>query len=340
MQQKIPLPVVLIIGRRPLAAAFACTALLSLLAFAGPVYMLLVYARALPQRDPGELLRLTAAMGLLYGLAAVADIARQRIFALRARAIDGLVIAIAGIRPVPVRDLDGICAFLTGPAAAALCDLPFLPVYLLALYLLHPAFAAMAAVAALTVAGCLLTAALVSRGPTERAARLDAQRRTLAAQLADRGLSAASAGTRTRAWTTVHRRLREEQDVAARPVMLAAAMVRALRPALQSSMLGLGVYLVMLDMCAPASILIAAILLPRVLGPLEIALGQWRNIQSAGASAEKLRAFIAPAATLAPRAARSTAPAVRATLRASGSSVGTDERTAPGPSTPSTATAG
>ncbi|HET6322597.1 MAG TPA: hypothetical protein VFF87_11140 [Hyphomicrobium sp.] len=342
MQQKIPLSLVLMVGRRPLAAAFACTGLLSLLAFAGPVYMLLVYARALPQRDPGELLRLTAAMGLLYGLAAVADIARQRIFALRARAIDGLVIdgAVAGVRPVPVRDLDGVCAFLTGPAAAALCDLPFLPVYLLALYRLHPAFAAMAAVAALTVAGCLLAANLVSRGPTERAARLDAQRRTLAAQLADRGLSAASAGTRTRAWTTVHRRLREEQDVAARPVMLAAAMVRALRPALQSAMLGLGVYLVMLDMCAPASILIAAILLPRVLGPLEIALGQWRNIQSAGASAEKLRAFIAPAATLAPRAARSTAPAVRATLRASGSRVGTDERTAPGPSTQSTATAG
>jgi len=331
VQQKVPLSLLLIIGRPRLAAVLGCTAFLSLLAFAGPVYMLLVYDRALPLRDTGELFRLTVAMGLLYGLGALADIARQRIFAARARTIDALVIegAAGGDRPVPVRDLDGVYAFLAGPAPAALCDLPFLPVYLAALCLLHPTFAVMGTVAALSVAGCLLAAGHASRAPGERAARLDVQRRTLAAQLNGQDLSEASSGRR-RAWVIVHRRLREEQDAAARRVALGAAAVRALRPALQSAMLGLGAYLMMLGACPPASILIAAILLPRVLGPLEIALVQWRNIQSAGASAEKLREFIVFPADNASRTGRSTAPAVRARLRASGSSA--KSRSGPRPS--------
>jgi len=57
-------------------AAFGCTAALGLLAFAGPAYMLMVYDRVLPARDAAELLRLTVAMVLLYGLGAGADIAR------------------------------------------------------------------------------------------------------------------------------------------------------------------------------------------------------------------------------------------------------------------------
>lgn len=334
MQNKFPISILLIIGRSRLAAALGCTACLGLLAFAGPVYMLLVYERALPQRDTGELLRLTVAMGLLYGLGAMADIARQRIFAARAGMIDRLTIegAVVGDRPVPARDLDGVYAFLGSPAPAALCDLPFLPVYLAALYLLHPTFAVMGTVAALSVAGCLLAAGRASRAPAERATRLDAQRRTLAAQLTHPSPCAASGSGRGHAWIIVHRRLREEQDAGARPVALAAAAVRALRPALQSAMLGLGAYLVMLGACPPASILIAAILLPRVLGPLEIALGQWRNIQSAAASAEKLREFLGPAAISASHAGRSVAPSIHVGLRASASKAQAGPSVVPGPS--------
>lgn len=321
MQQKVWLPLLTITGRGRLAGVLACTACLGLLAFAGPVYMLLVYERALPARDTGELLRLTVAMGLLYGLGAVAEIARQRIFAGRGRAIDDLVIegAAGGGRPVPVRDLDGVYGFLAGPVPAALCDLPFLPVYLAALYLLHPAFAAVGALAAVSIAGCLLAAGRASRAPAERASRLDVQRRTLEARLGGQRPGERSAGGRSRAWTIVHRRLRDEQAAAARSIASAGAVVRALRPAWQSAMLGLGAYLVMVGGCAPASILVAAILLPRVLGPLEIALGQWRTIQSAGASAEKLRAFIVPGRAFAAHAGRTSAPAVQAALRVSGS---------------------
>jgi len=313
-------------------AAFGCTAALGLLAFAGPAYMLLVYDRVLPARDTAELLRLTVAMVLLYGLGAGADIARQRIFAARAKAIDGLVIegAIGGDRPVPVRDLDGVYAFLGSAAPAALCDLPLLPIYLAVLYMLHPAFAAMGVAAALSVSACLLAGNRISRAPVERAAYLDAQGRTLAAQLANQGTREASAFGRSRAWIVLHRRFRHEQDTAARPIALAAAAVRALRPALQSAMLGLGAYLAMLGTSEPASILIAAILLPRVLGPLEIALGQWRTIQSAGASAAKLRKVLLLSAALTSHNGRSTAPAIRVRLRASGSSAESQSDSRPG----------
>jgi ABC-type protease/lipase transport system fused ATPase/permease subunit len=88
-------------------------------------------------------------------------------------------------------------------------------------------------------------------------------------------------------------RLRQEQDATVRPTMIAAAIVRALRPAVQSATLGLGVYLAMAGACTSASILAAAIVLPRVLGPLEMAITHWRSFKAAHASADRLHGLLA-----------------------------------------------
>jgi ABC-type protease/lipase transport system fused ATPase/permease subunit len=92
-----------------------------------------------------------------------------------------------------------------------------------------------------------------------------------------------------RDWFHRNARLRHEQDAAARPAMAAAAIIRALRPALQSATLGLGVYLAMTGACAPASILAASIIMPRVLGPIELVLMHWRGLKAARTSAQRLQ---------------------------------------------------
>lgn len=77
-------------------------------------------------------------------------------------------------------------------------------------------------------------------------------------------------------------------DAAARANILVASILRALRPALQSTMLGLGAYLVMVAQSHPASILAAAIVLPRVLGPVETIAAHHRSIAAARLAAERL----------------------------------------------------
>ena len=97
--------------------------------------------------------------------------------------------------------------------------------------------------------------------------------------------------------------------------MVAGAIIRALRPAMQSATLGLGVYLAMAGACTSASILAASILLPRVLGPLELAITHWRSFEAARASALRLQQNLARPALADAGRAPPTRAGVRIILR-------------------------
>ncbi len=193
---------------------------------------------------------------------------------------------------IPLRDLDQIRSFLVGQAPPALCDLPWLPVYLTVMFLLHPLFGVLAFAAGVSIGGCLLAAERSSQRMAQLAATIAQRRWRLAVHLSREGGSA-SAGVPRRAWRALHTQLRDAQDAAVRPMMMSSATLRALRPALQTGTLGLGGYLAMTGACSPAAILIASILMPRVLGPLETAITHWRALKAAYASAVKVHGLAA-----------------------------------------------
>ena len=307
------LPYWSLLGRRELIAVVACTAGINTLALAGPLYMLLLHGRVLPAHDPKALLAATAIMLILYACGATFDIARQRVFARCARRVD-LKLAARTARclgATQVRDLDQVRAFLAGQGPPALCDLPWLPLYAAAMFALHPLFGVLASVAALAIAGCLLISARLSRIPELCAARSAEKRWRLTPLPASR--------SHARDWFRRNARLRHEQDAAARPAMTATAIIRALRPALQSATLGLGVYLAMTGACAPASILAASIIMPRVIGPLELAFMHWRGLKVARTSAQRLQQHLAkPVLEREAREAPARRPGVQIVLRKSG----------------------
>lgn len=223
----------------------------------------------------------------LYACGAAFDLARQRVFFRCARRVDLKLAARTARRhnSTPVRDLDQVRAFLIGQGPPALCDLPWLPLYAAAVFALHPLFGVLAGVAALAIAGCLLIAGRLSRIPELCAAR-SAEKRW-------RCLPMPASRSHARDWFLRNARLRHEQDAAARPAMAAGAIIRAVRPALQSATLGLGVYLAVTGACTPASILAASIIMPRVMGPLELIFMHWRGLKAACASAYRLQQHLA-----------------------------------------------
>jgi ABC-type protease/lipase transport system fused ATPase/permease subunit len=161
------------------------------------------------------------------------------------------------------------------------------------------------------LAGALLAADRRSAEPTRRFTRAaDEYRRAITTPASRRALVAAGA------------RLRTAQEAAGRPSVIAGASVRALRPALQSAILGLGVYLAATGHCPPGSALAASIVLPRILGPLEMALAHWRSLSAAHASAARLHALLtspeSAGAIPFPRARSEAAPRVRIVLRRAG----------------------
>ena len=88
-----------------------------------------------------RVLALTFAMLLLYRAERAPRPRAPTAFGRFANVVDRRLAAAATrcMPTIPLRDLDQIRAFLVGQAPPALCDLPWLPVYLTAMFLLHPA---------------------------------------------------------------------------------------------------------------------------------------------------------------------------------------------------------
>jgi ABC-type protease/lipase transport system fused ATPase/permease subunit len=165
-------------------------------------------------------------------------------------------------------------AFLSGPAPAALFNVPWLPVCLGAIYLLHPLLGVFATRAAGLLLGLTLEAERGNRGRRVHVARTARARCSFASSA--RGAAAAGQtyieGGLHRRWTTLNRRHLQAQALAA-----LTAAVKAVRPALQSWILGTGAFLVIDGKMAAGVIFATSIILSRALAPLEMAAARWRS---------------------------------------------------------------
>jgi ATP-binding cassette subfamily C protein len=152
---------------------------LNLLALTGSFYMLQVYDRVLPSRSIPTLVGLTVLMAGLYAAFGLLDFFRARIVSrigtrlehdLRQSvftAVQSFPTQVTGRGDglEPVRDLDQIRGFLSGLGPAAVLDMPWVPVFLAVVYLLHPALGGFAAGGALLLVSLALVAELRSRDP-------------------------------------------------------------------------------------------------------------------------------------------------------------------------------
>ena len=281
--------------------------------------MTVLYGRVLNARDAQYLVSLTALMLVLYALSGCLDIVRHGVLLRCAQRTDRTLSALLlGKRrdTRTIADLDRLRAVLGGHAPAALCDLPWAPLYLCVLFLLHPLFGLLAAMGGVLPVACLIIAERRSAVPARQAAQLSLQRCAL---LAD------GSGVMRVRWLRVHARLREAQDAIVWPTLVAAAILRSQRAALQSAMLGLGAYLVMSGACHPPAMLAAPIMLARFLGPLESGIAHWRGLAAAIDGAMRLYTLLAvaterPRAPAAPmqRNGSIALPRVQIILRSSG----------------------
>jgi ABC-type protease/lipase transport system fused ATPase/permease subunit len=274
-------------GGRRLTAVFVCTAGINLMALTGPAYMAVLYDRVLIARDAQYLVGLTALMLVLYALSGCLEIVRHGVLLRCAERIDRtLSTLLLGRRrhAGAIADLDRVRAILGGHVPAALCDLPWVPLYLCVLFLLHPLFGLLAAMGGILPVACLIMGERRIAHSARVAAQLNTQRWAL---------PAAGPGTPRTRWLLANTRLREAQDATVWPTLVTAAVLRSQRAALQSAMLGLGAYLAMSGACHAPAMLAAPILLARVLGPVESAIAHWRSLTAARDSALRLYTFLA-----------------------------------------------
>jgi ABC-type protease/lipase transport system fused ATPase/permease subunit len=89
-----------------------------------------------------------------------------------------------GVKPVllqqPLRDLDQVRTFMSGMGPTAFLDMPWIPVFLIGLFLFHPLIGLTALLGTAAIIAMTLVTERISRGATKSAMDLNAQRQVLA----------------------------------------------------------------------------------------------------------------------------------------------------------------
>lgn len=279
-------------------AVAAFSIVVNLLQLTGSFYMLQIYDRVLVSRSEPTLVAISVLTAFLFLALGVLDHARARIMAkIGARMqqrMDRRVFA-AALRQLNLwpndqpalaaqRDLEALQRLWASPVLLAVFDIPWIPLFFLALWAFHPDLA----VLALGGAAMLIALTYLNQRMTRPALAIANIQGMAAGRLADhlkseaetvQGLGMATAGFDR--W----QKARTDALVAAIEADnqggFYSNLSRVFRMLLQSAMLGLGAWLVIRGELSAGAMIAASILLGRALAPIEQAIGQWSTVTRA-----------------------------------------------------------
>jgi ATP-binding cassette subfamily C protein len=196
----------------------------------------------------------------------------------------------------PMRDVDSIRTYLSGQGPVAILDLPWMPLYVAFVFILHPVLGWVTVAGALFLIAVTLLTERLMRAPGEDAAKVSRQRWAIA-EASDRNAEA------LRAMGFAHRFTRRLESVngahiAANERLSDVAggfsvVSKVFRLMLQSALLGLGAYLTIRGEMTAGAIIACSIAASRALSPIEVAIGSWRGFMAARRARARLDAVFA-----------------------------------------------
>jgi len=272
------------------------------------LYMMQVFDRVLATRSIDTLLWLTvvaiAAVGLLALLEGVRGQVMQRIALwVEGRvAPEGFARALeATLRNRPyrmeaLRDLSVCRGWLSGPGALTLYDVPWVPIYLGVIFVLHPVLGWIATGGAVALFALTLTTELATSGPLRRAntAAMAAQKR---ADAIARNAEAADAMGMLPAllarWREGVAQSTPLQQVAADRSSMLSGATKFVRLAVQIAVLGVGAWLTLHQQLTSGAAIAGSIIMGRALAPVEQLIGGWKGLVAARQAFRRLRVFLA-----------------------------------------------
>ncbi|MBZ9710928.1 type I secretion system permease/ATPase [Mesorhizobium sp. ESP7-2] len=277
---------------RAIADVGVFSLLINILLLVIPLYLLQVYDRVLPSSSVETLVYLSGiavlALAFLGLLDAIRAVYTQRVAATVDRKLGASTFAIslgakyAGLSPL--RDLASVCAFIRSRGVAVLFDLPFAPVFLALLYLIHPVLFWV------TVAGAVLLLFLVAANQlaigrndalsTERSA-LASQAEQAFARNAETLRAMGMVENASRVWARHVAAALAFHDRSSSANAIFSGASRALRMMLQLAILGAGAWLVLQGQMTAGMIFASSLVSSRALQPLDQLIGAWRQIADA-----------------------------------------------------------
>jgi len=288
-------------------AAFSC--LSNLLYLAAPIYMMQIYDRVLHSRGVPTLLLLTLAVAICFAAYAILDGVRGRVLAgisdivehrLGAEVLGRLTTVRRGGTPPAAasaaRDLDTVRQFIAGTGPLAFIDMPWAPIYLGAIALLHPVLAWFSVAAAVVLMGLTLISERLARGPMTHAGRVATRSYQFGEAIGRHIDCARTMGMQvglTGRWRQLRGEMLNAQSTASHRAVVLGALGKGLRLFFQSAILGVGAWLAIHDAISAGAIFAGSLLLGRMLAPIEAMIGAWRPTLAARDSYGRLRTLMA-----------------------------------------------
>jgi len=286
------------------------SAIVNVAYLAPTLYMLQVYDRVVPSGSQPTLVFLTLALAAALFLLTYLDRMRGRILLAASvrlnQAFAGRIFSRAlasAARGAPIRlnqmtrDFDTVRMAITGPAILAVFDAPWIPIYIIVCFMVHPLIGAIALGGAIVL--CLLAvlnerstwglnrraaaaAAVSSIGQDSITANADIVRSL--------GMSSAFLGQFEMARANVV----EPQLEGARTTGGVAALIRFLRLLLQSIALGAGAWLAIDKQISAGAIFASSMLAARALSPIDLIVANWRTLSAAVTAYGSIREHLGP----------------------------------------------
>jgi ATP-binding cassette, subfamily C, type I secretion system permease/ATPase len=279
---------------------------INLLMLSGSLYMLQVYDRVLPSRNLATLAGLSLMVLIAYIAQGYFDALRSRMLCRVATMFDAgmqesihtalATLPLRGVSPVlmqqPLRDLDQVRAFMSSMGPTAFLDMPWIPIFLIGLFLFHPAIGVTAVAGTAAIISMTLLTERLSRGAAKSAMDSSAQRQVLADATQRNAEVIRALGMTDRftaRWSQANERYLRENVRATDVFANLGSAAKVLRFILQSAMLGMGAFLVVSDKASGGIMIASSILMGRALAPVEIALGSWKQLIAARQGILRLR---------------------------------------------------
>jgi ATP-binding cassette subfamily C protein/ATP-binding cassette subfamily C exporter for protease/lipase/ATP-binding cassette subfamily C protein EexD len=283
----------------------AFSLIINLLLLVPPIYMVQVYDRVLTTGRVETLVMLT-------GLAAVALLVLGALDTLRTFVMVriggwlygrlGPIYLAAGVRArlqgdgagaQPLRDLNQIQTFIAGQGLSAFIDAPWVVIFLVLIWFLHPSLGALA----VSATGVLLMLGVANELATRKLTTIANNAQIAATQQADTTIRNAEVVRAMGMLPAMIDRWHRTNDVAVESAGQASERAGAIigttkfiRFFVQMAILGLGAWLVLRGELTPGAMIAASTLLGRALTPVEQAMGAWRQFMISRIAYNRLKA--------------------------------------------------
>ncbi|MCQ8873618.1 type I secretion system permease/ATPase [Mesorhizobium sp. LMG17149] len=287
-----------------IAAGFSLA--INLLYLASPLYMLQIYDRVVTSGSQTTLVMLTIALLAAFLALAGLDLMRATILTRASVRLDRLLsarIVAASVETTqsgssqsqPVRDFDTFRQVITGMGINALFDLPWSPIYIAIIFLLHPWLGFFALGSSLLLVTMAVLNEYLVRAPLKQANDLATANYNFTDMSLRNSEVIRAMGMiegLIRRWGRDRSLALQRQTQASDRAALMSGMIKFLRLTMQSLILGLGAYLVIERQTTAGSMFAASILLGRGLQPVEQIVGLWRSLILARAALARVHKLV------------------------------------------------